>query len=273
MRERLTVFAVLLMLTGCATRATGPYRLLQTPPGYAVEAPDAERTAFQDVLTKYTAHGPWSRWVEMRPGVGLKIENTIFREGSTSNDLDDYLGTELARYLVRSSGDLVEFGAAEFFAERPSSQRGVDQLLPLQQRKRKHHRFFYQVLLTPTDTQHKAVLLSADSQKQLQLLTEQLSVDPISVCGVPSRDCTVFPALAAVALMVEVVIDGKPTMLTWGSRLSSLGDASRLELSRLYQGEWRKVEFDPSDRGILSAPLLPGDRVRHRANEPDGRSL
>ena len=252
--------AGLIVSLSCATRAQRIYRVLPAEPDYLVQAPDSTRTPFRDVLEEYTAHG--AGWVDLREGMGLRIENACFREGSAGRGLADFLGTEVARYQMHSAG-LTEAGPVQLLPQRPAGVRRVDRLTPDAQRERTYHRFFYQVLINPTDTERVAVLLSSDSSAHLDSLTERLLASSEEFCGDDSQECTVFPETSSVAVEMEIFVNGSPRFVLWGSRLSSVAEqGSHPTLFRLYRGQWKRVEFDGSDPLALAVPLLPGDRVK-----------
>ncbi len=246
----------------CGLRNRDTFRLLPTTPQYVVESPDRRRTAYSEVLQTFTPHG--RGWVELKPGMGLYIQNVIFREGSTRRDITDFVGTETMRYAVDDGGSLVEFGQAGHVSPRPLEVPHIDALISDRQRQRRYHRFFYQVLIRPTDTHRVAVLVSSDSPERLHALTEMVRSDPAALRDAPPADAdyTMFPESASAALEMTITVDEAPTRVVWGRRLRAVaGSSPHPKLFRLHGGKWRKVQFDPADRAFLSVPLLPGDRI------------
>jgi hypothetical protein len=104
-------------------------------------------------------------------------------------------------------------------------------------------------------------LLGAPSAAELGRLSSQLLAAPASVCGTSPR-CSVFPETCTVSLEIEIVVNGSPRTVLWGSFLSSVAIRPRhVDLQRLYRGRLVPVEINESDPDALRLPLLPGDRV------------
>lgn len=244
----------------CAVRRADGFRVLPSPRRYAIESPDLTRTFYDDVLKAYTARG--GGWIELQPKMGLFIQYALFREGSTEQTLENYLGTESMRYEVKRSGEFEEYGKIIRMDPRPQDAVAVDQLISRRQRERKHHRFFFQVVVYTPEAHRVAALISSDSPEELQALTEKLESGAPAMEDVSSDNYALLPENASAAVELTFTVDGKPTRAIWGKRLSSVvGDSTEPKLFRLYEGEWRRVEFDPADRESLDLPLLPGDRV------------
>jgi hypothetical protein len=246
--------------TACAPRTSNRFRLLPAQPQYMVQSPDLDRTPYDEVLSAYTSRG--DGWIELKPGMGIFIQYALFREGSAEHTLENYLGTESIRYEVEAPGELAEFGEVSRMEPRPRDASPVDQLISERQREKKHHRFFYQVLIRTPELKRVAALISSDTPEQLQALTEKLRSGVTAMEGVSAENYTLLPENASAAVELSFTLDGSPTRAIWGSRLSGVvKDSRRPKLFRLYKGEWRKVDFDPEDRMSLIVPLLPGDRV------------
>lgn len=258
----LTLCLSVVVSMSCSLRNRDSFRLLPTTPQYVVESPDRVRIPYSEVLETFTPLG--RRWVELKPEMGLYIQNVISQNGSTGLDLSSYVGTETMRYSVHKRGTLVEFGEAGRVRPRPEEVPPVDELLSDRQRQRRYHRFFYQLLIRPTDTHRVAVLISSDSPERLHSLTEMVLSDPAALTDAPPADAdyTMFLESASVAVEMMITVDREPTRVFWGRKLSSVvGVSPNPQLFRLHGGKWRKVQFDPADRSFLSVPLLPGDRI------------
>jgi len=108
-----------------------------------------------------------------------------------------------------------------------------------------------------------AVLLGAASRQELERLGERLLADPDSVCGDDrSAHCTVFPEACSVSLEMQIIVNGAPRTVLWGSLLLSVAaHPSHVQLLRLHRERLTPVEVDPADPNDLRLPLLPGDRV------------
>jgi hypothetical protein len=225
-----------------------------------VQSPDLERTPYNEVLEAFTPQG--RGWIELKSGMGLYIQNALFREGSTRRELADFIGVETIRYTVDATGEVVQDGRAMRIAPRPEGTPQIDQLISSRQQRLLHHRFLYQVLINPTDTRRVAMLISADSREHLLSLTEAILSGEGSVGGVPSQSYTIFPDAASVAVEMTILLDKSLTRVLWGSKLSDVTrDSRHPKLFRLYNGKQRQVQFDAGDPLSRSVPLLPGDRI------------
>ncbi|MDA0205749.1 MAG: hypothetical protein O3A53_01475 [Acidobacteria bacterium] len=234
--------------------------MLPSAPQYEIQSPDLTRASYDAVLQAYTPRG--DGWIELKPRMGLFIQYALFREGSTEQTLENYVGTESIRYEIEKRGELAEFGEVSRMDPRPQDALPIDQLVSKRQRKKKHHRFFYQVVIYTPEAQRVAALISSDSPEELQALAEKLQSGVPAMEDVSADNFTLLPENASAAVEFSFTVDGSPTRAIWGKRLSGyVGDSRRPKLFRLYKGEWRRVDFDPEDRESLAMPLLPGDRV------------
>jgi hypothetical protein len=198
-------------------------------------------------------------WVDLRPRMQVRVENAYYRAGMPKRGLANFLGTEIVHYQVRPSGALRQLEVESRVGQRPPDQPPVDELLPVPQRRFRHHRYFYQVLLDRKSTSRSAVLISASSQAALDQLKPEI------VCATDSRNCTVFPEACTVSLEIEIVVNGQPRTVLWGSALRSVApNPKQLEVLRLHAGRAVPVEIDAADPNALRLPLLPGDRITWR---------
>ena len=250
------------LTVSCAARRPGTaFRVLPGQPDYLLRAPDSTETPFPEVLSHYTNVG--SGWVELRPLTELRVENAYFREGAPKHGLANFLGTEIARYQVLATGELKEISIESRVEQRPPDQPPVQQLLSESQRLYHGHRLFYQVLLSKKSDVRSAVLLGAESADELDSLTTQLLTQPESVCGGASVHCTVFPEACTVSLEIEVMVNGVPKTVLWGSSLAEFAESHRhVALLRRYQDGLAPVEIDVHDREAHRVPLLPGDVIK-----------
>jgi hypothetical protein len=255
---------VLTFSPSCASRRTvTSFRVLPARPDYLLRSPDSKDTPFPEVLGRYTNVGPG--WVELRPQIQLRVENAYFREGAPKRGLANFLGTEIARYQVLPTGVLEQIAVQSRLPQRPPDQPPVQQLLSESQRRYRHHRLFYQVLVSKKADIRSAVLLSAATIDELDRFTQQLMSEPDSVCDGVSTHCTAFPEACSASLEIEIVVNGTPHPVPWSSVLADVVERHRhLELFRPYIGGLARVEIDPGDPGALRLPLLPGDRVKWR---------
>ncbi len=253
---------VLLSSVSCASRRRlGPFRVLRANPDYLLRSPDGNNTPFPEVLERYSVVGPG--WVELRPQMQLRIENAYYREGAPKRGLANFLGTETAQYQVRPTGALRQISVASTVKQPPADQPPVLELMHASQRRYRHHRFFYQILFTKRAELRSAALLGAASVTEMNRLTARLLTEPDSICGGESVHCTVFPEACTVALEIEIVVNGTPRTVVWGSLLAHVAQRPRrVEMWRLHSGRLTPVELDPSDAAALRLPLLPGDRIQ-----------
>lgn len=260
-----TVFVFVLVFSpSCATRrAAASFRVLPAKPDYLLRSPDSKNTPFPEVLGRYTNVGP--AWVELRPDIELRVENAYFREGTPKRGLANFLGTELARYQVLPTGVLERIAIQSRLPQRPADQPPVQELLSQSQFRYRHHRLFYQVLVSKKSDVRSAVLLSAESIDELDRFTQQLLSEPESVCDGVSTHCTAFPEACTASLEIKIVVNGGRRTVPWTTVLADVVERHRhVELSRPYIDRIAPVEIDSSDPEALRLPLLPGDRVKWR---------
>ena len=262
MRSVMPLAFVLMFSVSCATRRTvTSFRVLPASPDYLLRSPDSKDTPFPEVLGRYTNVGP--DWVELRPEIELRVENAYFREGAPKRGLANFLGTEIARYQVLSTGTLEQKAVQSRLTQRPADQPPVQQLLRESQRHYGHHRLFYQILVNKKSDVRSAVLLSAASMDELDRLTKPFISELDSVCGGVSTNCTAFPEACTASLEIEIVVNGAHRTVLWGSVLGGVAERhQRIELFRPYLGRLAPVEVDLRDPEALRVPLLPGDRIK-----------
>ena len=259
MKPLLPFFALLVALSFAARRPTF-FQELPADPNYLLRSPDLEDTPFPEVPGRYTDVG--SGWVDLRPEMGLQVENAYFREGAPRRGLAGFIGTEVAQYRARTEGGLRLISVESNVAQRPKDQLPVSKLIPASLARYRYHRFVYQVIFRSKGGTQGAVLLGAGSAGELAQLGAQLLMDPDSVCSGQSVHCTVFPEACSVALEMEIFVNGSPRNILWGSLLASVAaQPRRVELLRKYAGHLAPVKIDPNDANALRLPLLPGDHV------------
>lgn len=202
-------------------------------------------------------------WVDLHPQMELRIENAYYKEGAVKRGLTGFLGTEIARYQVRSRG-LRLMAVEAVLPQRPRDQLPVQQLLPVAEMRFRYYRFFYAVVFSKRREEGGAVLLGARSADELDRLGARLISEPDSICNAESTHCTVFPAACTVSVEIEIVVNGAPRTIPWGSLLASIGpkpDHFEL-LRRSAGGPAAPVTIDLSDPRALRLPLMPGDQLK-----------
>jgi hypothetical protein len=111
----------------------------------------------------------------------------------------------------------------------------------------------------------RSVLLGANSEIELDRLANELSADPDSMCGEGSLHCIRFPEGCSVSIEMQVIVNGQPRTILWGSTLGSIADHPKdISLLRQYEGHMVPVAIDAGDHKTLRLPLLPGDRINWR---------
>jgi hypothetical protein len=146
-------------------------------------------------------------------------------------------------------------------AGRPLDQPAVQQLVTPVQERCRFHRFYFEILFR--NKVQGSILLGANSAEEIESLAGQLLSQPDSVCGDHSTHCSVFPEACSVSVEMEIVVNGAPTIVGWGSLLASVAANPReIKLRRSYNGRPTPIEIDPHDADALRLPLLPGDQIR-----------
>lgn len=254
-----TVAVCLLACPSCVWRSR-VFRVVPATPAYLLRSPDAHETPFPEILRDYNGFVPGREGMDLHPGMELRIENAYYQPGASRRGLNGYLGTEIARYQVQSSGGL-QMLSVESMKGRPSEQLPVQQLIRASELRDRVYRFYYEILFRGGNARG-SVLLGASAKDEMGRLASQLLIDPDSVCGKDSQNCTVFPEACSVSIEMEIVVNGARRSVVWGSLLSSVVEhPNHVEVSRLYNGRLAPVKLDLRDAKALELPLLPGDRV------------
>jgi hypothetical protein len=146
--------------------------------------------------------------------------------------------------------------------DRPN-EPPVQQVIPPSEQRYAYYRFYYEILFRRSGSSRGSVLLGANANDEINRLATELMSDPDSVCGERSINCTVFPEACSVSIEMEIVVNGTPRNVIWGSVLSDVVDhPHHLELLRIYNGRLTPVKVDVHDTEALRLPLLPGDHVK-----------
>lgn len=235
------------------------FEVLPNSPSYLLQSPDSRRTPFPEVLKAYNDFEAGSAWIDLEPLMELRIENAYYAPGAPRSGLAGFLGTEVARYLVRSHG--LALTAVQPMSNRRGDQIPVQDLIANTQTKFGHYRLYYEVVFSQRDHSHGSVLLGADSQAEIEALSAQLS-HPEAVWSQRSAHYIVFPEACSVSVEMKVIVNGKPESVLWRTMLKSIVKQPRhMEMKRLYKGELKPVRIDAQDPKSLLLPLLPGDRI------------
>lgn len=252
--------ACMLGCSSCARRLSA-FRVVPATPSYLLRSPDSRQTPFPEILRSYNGFEPGRDWVDLRPGMELQIENAYYRPGMPKHGLNGFLGTEKALYKVRPRG--LQRLSVQSMKDRPSEQPPVQQLIRPFEMHDRWYRFYYEIFFRRTGDTKGSVLVGAKQKKELDRLADHLLKDPDSVCSAQSRNCSVFPEACSVSIEMEIVVNGVPRSVTWGSTLASvIGQSRHIDLSRMYKRRLMPVKIDPQDANSLRLPLLPGDHVK-----------
>jgi hypothetical protein len=206
-------------------------------------------------------------WLDLRPGMELRIEGAYYKDGSPRSGMADYLGAETAAWEVRSNGTL-ELGPVSSFLhaqpgkEQPRDQPALQLLVSPRDLTYRYHRLFFQVVMDRAGTIRPAVLLGSRSIAELDNLTKQFLAGQPSLCGPGSNRCDAFPAWCTASVAIGIVVNGVARKVVWGSTLGSVAAHPRnVELLRVSNGRLAPVPIDAGDPGALRLPLLHGDQV------------
>ncbi len=213
--------------------------------------------------------GPTPSWVELQPGMELRVEGAYYREGAPRVGIADYLGAETARYEVTSGGALRMVSVQSFVTEQngktqPRDQPAVQTLVRPRNLTYRYHRLFFQVVMSRAGATRPALLLGAPSPAALDRVTQQFLAGQHSPCGARQSDqCTTFPEMITASVDVVITVNGAPRKVVWGTALDRVAGrtARKIELKRLANGRLTPVPIDPSDPDAMRTPLLHGDEI------------
>lgn len=213
------------------------------------------------------ADGSPPGWVDLRPGMELKIEGAYYREGSPGRNVADYLGDEVATYVVSTNGTL-RLGSVSSFLDhesgkqQPRDQPAVQLLVRPRNLAYRYHRLVFQVLVSSNGTIRPAILLGSRSIAGIDKLTKQLLEGQLSGCGPGSGECAALPLWCTASPSIGIVVNGNARKVAWGSTLGSVAiRPSHMELLRADNGRSAAVQVDVADPEALRAPLAQGDQV------------
>lgn len=91
-----------LSFLSCSLRHPAAFQVLPHNPAYLLRSPDARETPFPEVLRAYNGFEPGRGWIDLYSLMELRVENAYYQKGASRKGLEGFLGTEVARYAVRS---------------------------------------------------------------------------------------------------------------------------------------------------------------------------
>jgi hypothetical protein len=234
--------------------------VVRAAPEYLLRSPDARETPFPEVLNQW--RDARTGWVDLAPGMDVRVELAHYREGSRKQTLADYLGGEVARFQVRPHGGLRLESVKSDVKEGGADRTTAAELISPRQRRYTHGRFFFTVAVNRKGQTRSAVLLGANSAKEIDRLTTRLLADPASVCPENAPNCTTFPETSTASIEIEITVNGAPQTVVWGTGLERIAaHPKQVTMLRLDEGKPVPVAIDASDPAALRLPLLPGDRI------------
>ncbi len=247
----------LLLLMSCAARPG--YIVVPKNPEHVLLTPNSQQVPLSGVLKTYNGFTPGGGWVDLRPMMELRIENAYYQKGFSRRGLAGFLGTETACYRVTSDG--LQLISARALEKRPAEDLPSERLIAAAKQHFRFYRLYYEIVFRGNGGSHGSVLLGANSMEELIHLSDEL-VEPETVCNASSAACTVFPEACTVAVEMDIVVNGKPQTIAWGSKLENIVDEPhRVAMRRLYRGRLVPVRINPRDASDLLLPLLPGDEI------------
>jgi hypothetical protein len=204
-------------------------------------------------------------WIELLPGMTLKLESAYYREGSARNSAADYLGTTLARYTVQTDGRLKQISLTKL-AVQPRDQTAVENLISPETLRRRKHTFSFRVALNRKGSPQAAVLLGANSEAELDRVAAAAEKQTDTVCAPGSTRCAVFPPLCTASLEIAVTVNDEPRNVLWSTAVMGITGQhpTHVELSRRAGGKQVEVPINAADMDSLRTRLRHGDRVTWR---------
>jgi hypothetical protein len=250
---------LLLLPASCLSPHRGTFVVLPRSPSYLLQSPDRRDTPFPDLIRAYNGFERGQNWIDLRPLMGIQIENAYYRKGMPARGLNGFLGTEIAQYEVTARG--LRLLSVRPMKQRPEGSVPVQRLIPSAQTTFRYYRLYFEIIFRNGNT-HGSVLLGANSTREIEQLSAKLN-HPETVCNGNSPHCTVFPEACSVSVEMRIVVNGKAQMVIWGMSLESIvtGHPQYLAVKRLYAGRLIPVEINADDPQALHLPLLPGDHV------------
>ncbi len=214
-----------------------------------------------------SADGSGPAWVDLRPGMELRVEAAYYREGSPTRDMASYVGSQSVTYQVATDGTLSAGAVSSFLKDHPEKkqprdQPAVERLIPARNLRYRYHRLFFQLAMSRTGPTHPAVLMGSGSKAELDRSTSEF-LQAQSVCGRhPATQCLEFPGFSTASIGIEILLNGVARKVTWGSTVGSVaGHPRSVELVRDSNGRLTPIPVDIADPEALRLPLMHGDRL------------
>jgi hypothetical protein len=206
-------------------------------------------------------------WVELLPGMRLKIEGAYYRDGSPRRGLADYLGPETVTYEVRPDGTLRQESVTSFLTSKPEEKQPRDQpaiqtLIRPRDLTGWRHRLFFQIVVNRVGATRPAVLIGSRSTAELDRLTAQFLAGGPQACTTAPTRCTAFPDWCTTSVEIEIVANGVARKVVWGTTLGAVaGRPAHAELLRVSAGRLAPIAIDLTNPEALRLPLVHGDQL------------
>lgn len=253
------LIGILVVLAGCRAR-TVRFTVVPSNPHYLLRSPDGQSRAFPETTERFSSAN--DGWIDLTPGLTLQVSRVYFQPAE-SRRIQDYLGEEILR-LEAQGGSLRTIDFRPLPA-RPNGQPSVEATIPPPHRTARFHRLFFQVALDSTSGPARAVLLSAESQSAIGTFSHRLLRGTgCSATTEPEVHCLVIPEGTTASVLCNVVVNGKPLTVPWGTTVLGVVSSARpVRLSRQFRNRMAPVQLDSTDQDALRLPLLPGDVLEY----------
>jgi hypothetical protein len=214
-------------------------------------------------------------YVNLAPGMQLRIERDFFASESPAADPRDYRGTTITSYAVDGNGQngvhLTFLGVEKKSAGGHTPQAiALDIDLATQFAAAARLRLFLQDLEVSGNAKTPAILVGAANENDVNQATRQVAANPQACTGHLNVTCAIFQGSVTVSPMLQVTVNGKPTYVPIGSKLWSVLplDSSRngnvvrtLRVERPYRGKMAEVMFAHDQEGVAQILVMGGDRI------------
>ena len=238
-------------------------------------------------LFSYYGYRPDRSSLDLKPGIRLKVERAYFRAAKTTEEADvtqNFAGLSTVNFDVESGHDgKIHFRQIGDVRFTPASLKGQVQDavheseltgIPPESR----FRLVFYTLLVSKEQKLSAAVVGASSASQLDEFDHELRLRPVGGCknfaAANEVACVEFSGLVTVTCQIRVELNGKSTLIDWGTRVKDLlakDSLGSLTIQRKFMNSYRDVRFNPADLSVLSLALVGGDRLRWSKSASGGR--
>ena len=238
-------------------------------------------------LFSYYGYRPDRSSLDLKPGIRLKVERAYFRAAKTTEEADatqNFAGLSTVNFDVESGNDgKIHFRQIGDVRFTPASLKGQVQDavheseltgIPPESR----FRLVFYTLLVSKEQKLSAAVVGASSASQLDEFDHELRLRPVGGCknfaAANEVACVEFSGLVTVTCQIRVELNGKSTLIDWGTRVKDLlakDSLGSLTIQRKFMNSYRDVRFNPADLSVLSLALVGGDRLRWSKSASGGR--